>query len=350
MRGAKAESAVRERGRPVEPDPGNAGEGKQLRYRSLQRCQPLNERHFMIASKTSFEPHSAEPLPNSAKVHVSGEIHPELRVPFREITLSPTKSFNGRSEPNAPVRVYDCSGAWGDPDFHGEVEQGLPPLRQPWIQARGEIEEVTPSYKPIAGRSDAFIPPALQRKAFRAKGFALQGRRNESVTAACDRFVGRRDFLDLSASLNPRLPQWRKPLLDFSVEIGIAPCAGAVIHANRRVRFRPAIKGFGGTESDFAERNPKFWVYLARNVHFGRIGKGFRAMRFEGSFARNHKMPFVQRLAPLKGAITKLLPFASITWIRFNGSAALPHSTLSLRASHARRPVWLPCNSGTLVR
>ena len=123
----------------------------------------------MIASKTSFEPHSGDPLPNSKKVYVDGKLHSDLRVPFREIGLNPTKSFNGRVEANPAVRVYDCSGAWADPDFHGEVEQGLPPLRQPWIQARGDIEEVTPSYKPIAGRSDAAIPAALQRKAFRAK-------------------------------------------------------------------------------------------------------------------------------------------------------------------------------------
>ena len=123
----------------------------------------------MIASKASFEPHSAEPLPNSKKVYVPGRVHSELRVPFREISLSPTKSFDGRTETNPSVRVYDCSGAWGDPDFHGEVEQGLPQLRRRWIEARGDIEEVAPSYKPVPGRSDASIPPALQRKAFRAK-------------------------------------------------------------------------------------------------------------------------------------------------------------------------------------
>jgi phosphomethylpyrimidine synthase len=129
----------------------------------------VRRKAFMIASKASFEPHSAEPLPNSKKVYAPGRVHSELRVPFREISLSPTKSFNGRTETNPSVRVYDCSGAWGDPDFHGEVEQGLPQLRRQWIEARGDIEEVTPSYKPVPGRSDASIPAALQRKAFRAK-------------------------------------------------------------------------------------------------------------------------------------------------------------------------------------
>src|SRR5437879_6248108 len=96
----------------------------------------------MIATKNSFEPNSSQPLPNSTKVYTSGRIHPSIRVSFREIKLSPTKAFNGVVEDNEPVRVYDCSGPWGDPGFNGDVEQGLPPLRRPWILARGDVEEV----------------------------------------------------------------------------------------------------------------------------------------------------------------------------------------------------------------
>ena len=123
----------------------------------------------MIASKNSIEPQSGEPLPNSSRVHVRGQIHPDVRVPFRQVILSPTKSFNGQLEANAPVRVYDCSGPWGDPDFAGNVDQGLPPLRANWILARGDVESGASSYKPIPGRSDASIPPTLQRKPLRAK-------------------------------------------------------------------------------------------------------------------------------------------------------------------------------------
>jgi phosphomethylpyrimidine synthase len=123
----------------------------------------------MIATKNSIEPQSGEPLPSSTRVHVRGQIHRDVRVPFREVTLSPTKAFNGQVEANAPVRVYDCSGPWGDPDFAGNVEQGLPPLRAKWILYRGDVEQCASSYKPIPGRSDASIPPALQRKPLRAK-------------------------------------------------------------------------------------------------------------------------------------------------------------------------------------
>src|SRR5439155_4536931 len=88
--------------------------------------------------------HSVEkPLPNSRKVFVGGKLHPGIRVPFREITLVPTKSLNGAIEVNEPVRVYDTSGPWGDPDFHGDVTQGLPPLRAKWIRGRGDIEEIS---------------------------------------------------------------------------------------------------------------------------------------------------------------------------------------------------------------
>jgi phosphomethylpyrimidine synthase len=86
--------------------------------------------------------HSVEnPLPNSRKVYVSGELHSEIKVPFREISLAPTKTMNGEIEVNEPVRVYDTSGPWGDPDFQGDVEQGLPPLRAKWIRDRADVED-----------------------------------------------------------------------------------------------------------------------------------------------------------------------------------------------------------------
>ena len=95
----------------------------------------------MIATKDSFEPHSSEQLPNSSRVYVGGALHPDVRVPMREIQLSPTKAFNGTIEENASVRVYDCSGPWGDPAFAGTVDEGLPALRRQWILGRGDVEE-----------------------------------------------------------------------------------------------------------------------------------------------------------------------------------------------------------------
>jgi phosphomethylpyrimidine synthase len=95
----------------------------------------------MIATKNSFEPHSSDALPNSKKVYLPGVLHPRLHVPMREITLQPTRHHDGRIETNEPVRVYDCSGPWGDENYMINVRNGLPPLRHDWILERDDVEE-----------------------------------------------------------------------------------------------------------------------------------------------------------------------------------------------------------------
>ena len=47
-----------------------------------------------------FDPHNTVQLPNSKRICVRGRLHPDIRVPMREIALSPTKSFNDRIEVN----------------------------------------------------------------------------------------------------------------------------------------------------------------------------------------------------------------------------------------------------------
>jgi phosphomethylpyrimidine synthase len=81
-------------------------------------------------------------LPNSRRVYITGNEHADVRVPFREISLAPTKDFDGRLETNEPVRVYDTSGPSGDPDINVDVKRGLPALRGKWIRDRGDVEEI----------------------------------------------------------------------------------------------------------------------------------------------------------------------------------------------------------------
>ena len=139
-------------------------------FKSFRRFPDRSKRKaIMKPTRASIEPQSSEPLPKSSKVYVKGKLHAEVCVPFREIQLTPTKSNTGKSEVNAPVRVYDCSGPWGDESFARNVEEGLPALRSSWISGRGDVEEVAPSYRPIPGRSDAEIPTTLKRKPLRAK-------------------------------------------------------------------------------------------------------------------------------------------------------------------------------------
>src|SRR5687768_4744682 len=77
---------------------------------------------------------------NSEKVYVIGS-RPDIRVPFREIRLNPTRSVNDSIEENSAVRVYDASGPYGDPNITCNSTDGLTALRREWIIARGDVEE-----------------------------------------------------------------------------------------------------------------------------------------------------------------------------------------------------------------
>ncbi|HEU4769144.1 MAG TPA: hypothetical protein VFS77_17300, partial [Pyrinomonadaceae bacterium] len=79
-------------------------------------------------------------LPNSKRVYVKGNL-PGVNVPFREITQTPSRHFDGALVPNPPVRVYDTSGPWGENEVNCDVTTGLPALRAEWIRARGDVEE-----------------------------------------------------------------------------------------------------------------------------------------------------------------------------------------------------------------
>jgi len=83
-----------------------------------------------------------EPLPGSRKVYVPGPHG--TRVPFREIALHPTLGLRGETELNPPLRLYDTSGPYTDPDAQLDLYRGLPELRRGWIVARGDTERVTP--------------------------------------------------------------------------------------------------------------------------------------------------------------------------------------------------------------
>ena len=136
-----------------------------------------------ILTKEANEPHSSEQLPNSRRVYLPGEIHPEVQVPVREIIVSETKSYTGAVTANEPVRVYDCSGPWGDPTFAGKSEEGLPALRTKWVQNRGDVEEYTGrEVKPmdngyLSGKHAEFASKAEKNRLVEFPGLLGQRRR-----------------------------------------------------------------------------------------------------------------------------------------------------------------------------
>src|SRR5258708_5127208 len=115
------------------------------------------------------------PLPASRKVHVPGERHPELNVAMREIDLTPSSG-----EP--PVRVYDTSGPFSDPQAKIDIRAGLPALRAPWITGRGDAESYAgrstrPEDDGLKAGQESPVPQFErgQRTVLRAKG-------NQAVT------------------------------------------------------------------------------------------------------------------------------------------------------------------------
>jgi phosphomethylpyrimidine synthase len=83
--------------------------------------------------------------PNSKKIYEKGVLHPDLRVPFREVSLAPTRVTNSKTgeshlEENEPVRLYDTSGPYTDPEVTIDVRQGVEPIRLPWILGRNDVE------------------------------------------------------------------------------------------------------------------------------------------------------------------------------------------------------------------
>ena len=84
-----------------------------------------------------------KPFPNSKKIYVQGEIHPEIKVAMREITLSETKdSMTGKVTQNEPVTVYDTSGPYTDPSKEINVHNGIERIRENWIKERGDVEQL----------------------------------------------------------------------------------------------------------------------------------------------------------------------------------------------------------------
>jgi phosphomethylpyrimidine synthase len=88
-----------------------------------------------------------QPLPASHKVYVHSHQHPDVSVAMRAVELSTAQNGHGNgngngSHANAPMMIYDTSGPYTDPNTETDIRQGLRPLRQDWIRARGDVEEL----------------------------------------------------------------------------------------------------------------------------------------------------------------------------------------------------------------
>ncbi|UPM53755.1 phosphomethylpyrimidine synthase ThiC [Gottfriedia acidiceleris] len=125
----------------------------------------VNEMNFSIMSSFS----------GSKKVYVEGS-RPDIKVPMREIQLSPTTGTFGEEE-NAPVRVYDTSGPYTDSASSVDIRMGLKAIRQNWVIERNDVEEyegreIKPEdngYRKESDQHNVEVFKGLKRKPLRAK-------------------------------------------------------------------------------------------------------------------------------------------------------------------------------------
>ncbi len=90
----------------------------------------MNAHPKFLASTAHVDNAAVKPLPNSAKAYLNGS-RPDLRVPVRAIT---------QSAGNPTILVYDTSGPYTDPQVRIDIRKGLAPLREKWVEERGDTE------------------------------------------------------------------------------------------------------------------------------------------------------------------------------------------------------------------
>jgi phosphomethylpyrimidine synthase len=94
----------------------------------------------ILSNTATVDKKAVEAIPNSKKIHVVGS-RPDIRVPMREISCSPTQTQTGLEE-NTPITVYDTSGPYTDPEATIDIRKGLQPLRANWIAERNDTVEL----------------------------------------------------------------------------------------------------------------------------------------------------------------------------------------------------------------
>lgn len=116
-----------------------------------------------LSATAQVDQQSIKPFPNSRKIYVQGS-RPDILVPMREISLTPTETDDGIEE-NAPVFVYDTSGPYSDPNVSIDVRKGLADVRSGWIDERADTEV-------LGGLSSRFGQERLEDPELSAMRFA----------------------------------------------------------------------------------------------------------------------------------------------------------------------------------
>jgi len=107
--------------------------------------KPTNRREQRAQAQSFIDSLQGEAFPNSRRIYLQGG-RADIRVPMREIQLSPTLVGGGKDAPqyeeNEAIPVYETAGPYGDPEASIDVHAGLAKCRASWIAERADTEEL----------------------------------------------------------------------------------------------------------------------------------------------------------------------------------------------------------------
>ena len=112
------------------------------------------------------------PITGSQKIYSAPDGHPDILVPFRQIVLDPSAN-----EP--PLNLYDCSGPYTETNAAIDLSAGLPPVRAPWLAARGFAAATPRAVKP---EDNGFVPQERLVPECPAPQTLYEGRDGQPVT------------------------------------------------------------------------------------------------------------------------------------------------------------------------
>ena len=137
----------------------------------------INQQPDFNKSDATIDPNALHSFKNSKKIYVEGNNN--IKVPFREISLSDTASQFG-AEKNNPVVVYDTSGPYTDPAYQIDIRNGLPALRSQWILDRGDVEELDGPTSDFGQERQS--DPELEKMRFNLKRKPLKAKPGQNVS------------------------------------------------------------------------------------------------------------------------------------------------------------------------
>jgi len=147
----------------------------------------VSEQTYTIQQKLSetakVDELSTQPFPGSKKLYIKSfnqAIQADIEVSLREIHLTPTTLADDKTEYNAPVRVYDTSGPYSDPEKTIDIRKGLEPLRKKWIESRNDTQVLSGTSSEYAKIREMNI--ALESLRFDLKRKPIKAKAGNNVT------------------------------------------------------------------------------------------------------------------------------------------------------------------------